>query len=94
MNKLAFDSPVTIVLKSVTVDSLRYTVIDDGRTASARFAHLQRPLILWGPNTAPTYGEVGDYTQAQIEARVAELLATPEDIQALVSESQAMLPQA
>lgn len=94
MNKLVFDDPMTIVLKSVTVDSLRYTVIDDGRTASAKFAHLQKPLILWGDATTPTYAQMGDYTQAQIEARVEELLTTPEDIQALVSESQAMLPQA
>lgn len=62
-----------------TLSSLDMTIIDSSsqRTCVARFARFQKPLILWHGDA---YDEAGDYTQAEAEARVLELLG--EDIQA------------
>jgi hypothetical protein len=72
--KLQLSAPVTIVLTSRTFSEVVYTVSDDGEAAQAAIAGLGRRLTLWDAATSPTYSEVGDYTQAQIVARMEQLL--------------------
>jgi hypothetical protein len=63
------------VQKPITVSSLDVTIIDNStrKSAVAQIRPCPRPLVLW---EGDAYTEAGDYTQAQVEARVLELLGT------------------
>lgn len=60
-------------LPTVTVTSLRYTLIDDGTTAKAQIDGFPKTLVLW---TGEDYTKIGDYTQAQADARLLEVLGS------------------
>lgn len=77
-------SPVQITLRSpslpggqrvVTVSELDYTINDNvkRRICTARIPMFPRAMILW---QGDAYTEAGDYTQAQVEARITELLGS------------------
>ena len=57
-----------------TISELHLVIIDDNRRKTV-MVHLRptraRPLVLW---QGAAYDEAGDYTQAQVETRVLELL--------------------
>ncbi|NBU33479.1 hypothetical protein EBZ38_11445 [bacterium] len=57
----------------ITVDKLNITIIDncEMKVVSALIRPAPRPLILWNKED---YDKIGDYTQAQIESRITELL--------------------
>jgi len=61
------------VQKPITVTELDITIMDNAKRKScvARVHPCPQPLVLWGK---AAYDEAGDYTQAQVEARVLELL--------------------
>ena len=61
------------VQKPITLSSLDVTVIDNSARKScvARIHPCPLPLVLWH---GEAYDAAGDYTQAQVEARVLELL--------------------
>ena len=91
--KFILNNPVTVIINSKTFTELNYTVIDNGISATAAISGLAKRLVLWNSTTTPTYEEIGDYTQSQIESRMIELLANPEEvIQSLVSDSQRLAP--
>lgn len=87
-NFMNLSSPITIqppsftrangevrVLKPITLTKLDLIIIDNVERKSV-VAHIRpcpRPLVLW---TKDTYDAAGDYTQAQIEARIMELLGS------------------
>jgi len=81
-------SPVTITPPSITkkdgtvktfnpitLNELDVTIIDNAKSkiAMAQIRPVPRPLVLWEKEA---YDAAGDYTQAQVEARVLELLGT------------------
>lgn len=89
---MVLDPPVTIqpppytrrdgtvrTYQPVTIAELDVTLIDSvkRRVVSARLLPCPRPLVLW---QGDDYDEAGDYTQAEAEERVLELLGP--DIQA------------
>ena len=57
----------------ITLTELDITIIDNAKRKScvAQIRPCPRPIVLW-ENAA--YDAAGDYTQAQVEARVLELL--------------------
>lgn len=57
----------------ITLNEIDIVIIDDSKrkTAMAQLRPVPRPLVLW-ENEA--YTAAGDYTQAQVETRVTELL--------------------
>lgn len=57
----------------ITLNELDITIIDNSKHKSvmAQVRPCPRPLVLW---TGESYTAAGDYTQAQVEARVLELL--------------------
>lgn len=57
----------------ITLTELDITIIDNAKRKSvvAQIRPIPRPLVLWQGND---YTTAGDYTQAQVEARVLELL--------------------
>lgn len=59
--------------KPVTLSSLDVTIIDNAKRkkCDARISVCPFPLALW---SGAEYDAAGDYTQAQVEARVLELL--------------------
>lgn len=63
------------VQKPITVTELDVTVIDNAKrkTAHAQIRPCPHPLVLW---QGDAYASVGDYTQAQVEARILELLGS------------------
>ena len=60
-------------MKPITVSDLDITIIDNAQHKScvAQVRPCPRPLVLW---QGDAYTAAGDYTQAQVEARVTELL--------------------
>jgi hypothetical protein len=63
------------VQKPITLSSLDVTIIDNSnrKSAVAQIRPCPYPLVLW---TKEAYDVAGDYTQAQVEARVLELLGS------------------
>ena len=57
----------------ITLTELDATIIDNAKRKSvvAQIRPVPRPLVLW---TGDAYTTAGDYTQAQVEARILELL--------------------
>lgn len=92
--KFILNNPITIILNSLTFTELNYIIIDNGVSAAAAISGLAKRLVLWDSTTIPTYQEIGDYTQSQIESRMVELLTNPEEnIKSLISESQRLIRQ-
>lgn len=58
---------------SITLNELDITIIDNAKRKSvvAQIRPVPRPLVLW---TKEAYDVAGDYTQAQVESRILELL--------------------
>jgi hypothetical protein len=63
------------VQKPITLTELDVTIIDNAKRKSvvAQIRPCPRPLVLW---EKAAYDAAGDYTQAQVEARVLELLGS------------------
>jgi hypothetical protein len=61
------------VQKPITINELDYTIFDNTKRkiCSVRINPCPRPLVLWEKTD---YDAIGDYTQAQVEARINELL--------------------
>lgn len=59
----------------ITITELDVTIIDNAKRKSvvAQIRPVPRPLVLW---EKAAYDAAGDYTQAQVEARVTELLGS------------------
>ena len=81
-------APVTLTVadKELTLDTLDLIIIDDSarKFIVARLHPVLRPLPLW---RGAEYDEAGDWTQAQAEARILELVGSDVQagLQALVS---------
>jgi hypothetical protein len=63
------------VQKPITLTELDITIIDNAKRqrCEARIRPCPFPLVLW---EKAAYDAAGDYTQAQVEARVLELLGS------------------
>lgn len=63
------------VQKPITLTELDITILDNAKRKSvvAQVRPCPRPLVLWEKDA---YDAAGDYTQAQVEARVLELLGS------------------
>jgi hypothetical protein len=61
------------VQKPIALKELDVTIIDNAKRkhCEARIRPFPFPLVLW---TGAAYDEAGDYTQAEAEARILELL--------------------
>jgi hypothetical protein len=85
-NKMQLNNPITLTrspltkndgsivnFSPITISSLEYLLYDDitRKLALVYIRPCSKPLILW-QNSA--YDAAGDYTQAQIESRIIELL--------------------
>lgn len=60
-------------LPPITLKSLDFIILDDvnKKTCSVRIKPFPVPLVLWNGDS---YDAAGDYTQAQLEARLLEVL--------------------
>lgn len=79
----------TRVQKPITLNELDVTIIDNAKRKSVvvQIRPCPRPLVLWEKEA---YDAAGDYTQAQVEARVLELLG---DDPKAVLENLFLLPK-
>lgn len=62
-------------LLPITLTELKCIIIDDvqKKECSVRIIPFPKPLVLWDGND---YDNIGDYTQAQVDARILEKLGT------------------
>lgn len=60
-------------MRPITISSLDVTILDNAghKTCVAHIRPCNRPLALW---EGDAYDAAGDYTQAQVEARILEVL--------------------
>lgn len=60
-------------LPPITLQSLDFVILDDvkNKTCSVRIKPFPVPLVLW---SGESYDVAGDYTQAQLESRLLEVL--------------------
>jgi hypothetical protein len=73
---MEFPAPLTVRLRSgdtVTQSAFNLMLTDDGhnRRVVAQLLPVTKPFVLW---EGAAYDAAGDYTQAQAEARLRELL--------------------
>ena len=61
-------------LTTSTLTLLRVVDRASDSTVIAFLKELNQPLILWNESTTPTYTEIGDWTQAQANARIQVLI--------------------
>jgi len=81
---IALKSPITIAPKPVhgkaiqptTLTSIDYSVNYDNsqQQATARIKGVNVNLLLWNQHTTPPYSSVGQFSDADTDARVSELL--------------------
>jgi hypothetical protein len=66
-------SQITITLQSATIDTSKYVLSDDAakKRVSVTFDGLYVPVVIW---EGDAYTNAGDYTQAQVDARIVEVL--------------------
>ena len=80
-------NPIVLVVnnESVELSSLNIVITDDAerKLVLARLASFLSPIVLWRGNN---YDSIGDYTQAQVEDKVLEILSNSslEKLQSLV----------
>jgi len=96
---IALKSPITIspapvngkAIKPIVLNQIDWSVSYDSNSATAFLRGANVPLRLWDATTTPTYDKVGQFTDADVDARVAELLGKkPADIVASIT---ALYPQ-
>ena len=61
------------VFNPITIDRLSYTIVDnpEHKVCAVQIRPCPKPLVLWEKEA---YDVAGDYTQAQVEAKISELL--------------------
>ena len=66
-------SMITITLQSAQVDTSKYVLSDDptNKRVTVTFEGLYVPIVIW---EGEAYTAAGDYTQAQVDARITEVL--------------------
>lgn len=67
-------------LLPIILTELKCVIIDDiqKKECSVRIIPFPKPLVLWSGNE---YDEIGDYTQAQVDAKILEKLGeNPEEV--------------
>jgi hypothetical protein len=72
---ITFPSPITVPTAFHTFNNLPYVLMDDqtAKVVQIRIKQVPRPLVLW---SGAAYDAIGDYTQAQVDARITELLGS------------------
>lgn len=66
-----------VAAKKEQVESLKINyVVDYGNRVEAQlqFKESQKDLILWSSETTPTYEEIGQWTDENVDSRLSELL--------------------
>ncbi len=66
-------SMITITLQSAQVDTSKYVLSDDptNKRVTVTFEGLYVPIVIW---EGEAYTAAGDYTHAQVDARITEVL--------------------
>jgi hypothetical protein len=81
---ITLSSPITIspapvhgkAIKPTTLTSIDYSVSYDNsqQQAVARIKGVNVSLVLWNQHTTPPYSSIGQFTDADTDARLSELL--------------------
>lgn len=100
---ITLTSPITISpapihgkpLKPTTLTSIDYSVSYDNaeQRAVARIKGVNVGFTLWSQNTIPPYSSIGQFTDADTDARVSELLNVKKGNAAIEAAILALLPQ-
>jgi len=100
---ITLTSPITISpapvhgkpLKPTTLTSIDYSVSYDNteKQASARIKGVNVSLTLWSQHTTPPYSSIGQFTDADTDARLSELLNFKGGSDAIEASILALFPQ-
>jgi hypothetical protein len=93
---IALKSPITITpapvngkaIKPIVLNQIDWSVSYDSNSATAFIRGANVPLRLWDANSTPTYAKAGQFTDKDVDARVAELLGSD-----IASSIAALFPQ-
>jgi hypothetical protein len=69
---------VIVEQQTKTVSEVEFVEFKDDRTeclASVKIDGVIKQLVLWSSNTTPTYEEVGQYEDADVDARIAQVVS-------------------
>ena len=69
-------SVVTVPQQTQTVSTLTIRQMMDNPVAQTVTVFVQEfsaPIVLWSATSTPTYAAIGDWTNAQVEARLLQL---------------------
>ncbi len=82
--KITLDSAKSITIREAVpattkqVTEIEYNWIDDGESVSANVKQIPsssvNPIVLWDATTTPKYEDIGDWTEAQAEAKLKTAL--------------------
>ncbi len=99
---IALKSPITIApnpvhgkpIKPSTLTSIDYSVNYDNsqQQATARLKVVNANLPLWNQHTTPPYSSVGQFSDADTDARVSELLNVKDGNSAIEKAILALFP--
>lgn len=78
---ISLDAPKEVVIveqQTATVESVEFVKFEDDRTEA--IAHVlingaPKMLVLWSTNTTPTYEEVGQYEDSDVDTRIKQLVS-------------------
>jgi len=100
---ITLTSPITISpapvhgkpLKPTTLTSIDYSVSYDNsqQQAVAQLKGVNVGITLWSQHTTPTYSSIGQFTDADTDARVSELLNVKSGSSAIEASILALFPQ-
>lgn len=97
---IALTSPITITpspvngkaFKPIVLNQIDWSVSYDNVSATAFIKGANVPLLLWGANTSPTYTSAGQFTDADVQNRVSQLLNVAGGNAAISSAILALYP--
>jgi len=87
---ITLTSPITLTpnpvngkpITPIVLNNIDWSITYDSKSATAFIKGANVSLLLWGPNTTPTYTQAGQFTDTDVENRITELLGkTNDDIQ-------------
>lgn len=69
---------VIVEQQTKTVSEVEFIDFKDDRTeclASVKIDGVIKQLVLWSSNTTPTYAEIGQYEDSDVDARIAQVVS-------------------
>jgi len=99
---ITLTTPITIspapvngkAIKPITLNSIDWSVSYDSNSATAFIKNVNVALLLWNANTTPSYTQIGQFSDTDVQNRVEELLNVTQGNDAIKTAITALFPRA